>query len=83
MIAYVPQDSYLFSGTIGENIAYGNVYATQPEIETAAKAAFAHDFITRLPHGYNTRVGERGHTSLGVKGKESPLPGRSWKMLRF
>jgi len=68
MIAYVPQDSYLFSGTIGENIAYGNVYATQPEIETAAKAAFAHDFITRLPHGYNTRVGERGtHLSGGER----------------
>jgi ABC-type multidrug transport system fused ATPase/permease subunit len=50
----------LFSGTIAENIRYGRLHASMREIVDAAKAANAHDFIQRLPHGYDTEVGERG-----------------------
>ncbi len=60
LFAYVPQDAYLFSGTIAENIRYGKLDATRAEIEAAAKAAFAHDFISEFPQGYQTVVGERG-----------------------
>ncbi|MDQ3953103.1 MAG: ABC transporter ATP-binding protein/permease [Actinomycetota bacterium] len=56
----VLQDAVLFSATIGENISYGRTEATQVEIETAAKAANVHDFISSLPNGYDTEVGERG-----------------------
>src|SRR5262245_43158895 len=56
----VLQDSILFSTSIGENIAYARPGASQHEIVDAAKAANAHEFITRLPDGYNTLVGERG-----------------------
>ncbi len=59
-IGMVQQDVYLFSGTVAENIAYGNPNATECEIEAAAKAAGAHEFIEKLPHGYDTYVGERG-----------------------
>ena len=50
----------LFGGTIAENISYGKEDASQEEIEKAAKAANAHSFITELPDGYDTLVGERG-----------------------
>ncbi len=67
-LAYVPQESYLFSGSIAENIAFGNVGAGQEEIIAAAKAAYAHDFIMQLPEGYETPVGERGsHLSGGQR----------------
>jgi ATP-binding cassette subfamily B protein len=56
----VPQDTVLFNDTIRYNIAYGRPGATQPEIEAAARAAQVHDFVLRLPEGYDTRVGERG-----------------------
>ena len=56
----VLQEAVLFSTTIGENIAYGRPGATQAEIEQAAKNAAAHEFISELPDGYNTEVGERG-----------------------
>jgi subfamily B ATP-binding cassette protein MsbA len=59
-IAIVPQETILFSTTVKENIAYGRMNATEEEIVEAAKAANAHDFIIRLPEGYNTLVGERG-----------------------
>lgn len=59
-IAYVPQETALFHRTVGENIAYGKLDATQEEIEHAAKLANAHEFIQDLPDGYNTLVGERG-----------------------
>lgn len=59
-IALVPQEPTLFGGTIRENIAYGRLDATQSEIEAAAVAANAVEFITRLPQGYETLVGERG-----------------------
>lgn len=59
-IGFVMQDSVLFSGTIRENIAYGRPDATDDEVESAARAAMAHEFILELPDGYHTRVGERG-----------------------
>ena len=59
-IGVVPQDTVLFNDTIGYNIAYGRPGATQAEIEQAARLAQVHDFVQRLPEGYETRVGERG-----------------------
>lgn len=59
-ITYVPQESLLFHRTIRENIAYGDSKASVTDIETAAKQAHAHEFISYLPHGYETVVGERG-----------------------
>ncbi len=59
-IAYVPQDPYLFHRTLRENILYGRRDATEEEIIAAAKAAHCHEFISKLPEGYNTYVGERG-----------------------
>jgi ATP-binding cassette subfamily B protein len=68
LIAYVPQENYLFSGTIGDNIGYGKEGASIEEIMEAAKAAYAHDFIMELTEGYNTEVGERGaHLSGGQR----------------
>ncbi len=58
--AYVPQDAYLFAGTIYENIRYGNLNATEDQIVAAAGAAYADDFISEFPQGYRTVVGERG-----------------------
>ena len=59
-IGVVPQDTVLFNDTIRYNIAYGRVGASQAEIEQAARAAQVHDFVVRLPDGYDTMVGERG-----------------------
>lgn len=59
-IGVVQQDVYLFSGTVRENIAYGKPGATDEEIVAASKLAGAHDFISALPNGYDTYVGERG-----------------------
>ena len=59
-IGIVQQDSLLFTGTIGENIAYGRPNATAEQIVNAAKAANAHEFIKELPDGYDSRIGERG-----------------------
>jgi ABC-type multidrug transport system fused ATPase/permease subunit len=56
----VPQEAFLFSGTIGENIAFGRPDATIDEIEAAARAVHAHDFIAALEHRYDTQIGERG-----------------------
>jgi ABC-type multidrug transport system fused ATPase/permease subunit len=56
----VPQEAFLFSGTIRENLAFGRPDATLDEIESAARAVGAHDFIAALEHGYDTEVGERG-----------------------
>jgi ATP-binding cassette subfamily B protein len=64
-IGIVLQETTLFSGTISENIAFGKPEATLAEIQAAAKAAAAHDFIMSFPDGYNTHVGERGTTLSG------------------
>jgi subfamily B ATP-binding cassette protein MsbA len=59
-MAIVTQDTFLFNDTIGANIAYGKPNAAPEEVERAARAAYAHDFIAALPEGYRTPVGERG-----------------------
>jgi subfamily B ATP-binding cassette protein MsbA len=59
-IGVVPQETMLFGGTIRENIAYGKLDASKEEIEAAARAAHAHEFIKEFPEGYDTVVGERG-----------------------
>lgn len=59
-MAVVTQETHLFNDTIAANIAYGRANATAVDIEEAARAAFAHDFISKLPDGYNTLIGERG-----------------------
>ncbi|NBG87193.1 ABC transporter ATP-binding protein [Isachenkonia alkalipeptolytica] len=64
-LAYVSQNPYLFTGTIGENISYGRENTSEEEIKKAAKRANAHDFIIKLEKGYDTVIGERG---LGLSG---------------
>ncbi|RJF97332.1 ABC transporter ATP-binding protein [Noviherbaspirillum saxi] len=64
-IGLVLQEPFLFFGTIADNIAYGKPNATREEIIGAARAANAHEFILRLPHGYDSMVGERGQTLSG------------------
>ncbi|AXL88770.1 ABC transporter ATP-binding protein [Streptomyces sp. CB09001] len=64
-VGLVPEDSFLFSDTVRANIAYGRPDATDEEIEDAARAAQAHRFITELPDGYDTTVGEHGLTLSG------------------
>jgi ABC-type multidrug transport system fused ATPase/permease subunit len=64
-IGIVMQDTVMFGASIRENIAYGKVEATMEEIESAAKAANAHEFICKLPDGYDTVIGERGGTLSG------------------
>jgi subfamily B ATP-binding cassette protein MsbA len=59
-IALVSQDVVLFDASVADNIGLGRLGATRPEIEEAARKAFAHDFILQLPRQYETRVGERG-----------------------
>ena len=59
-IAIVLQDPVLFSGTIADNLRYGRLDATDEEIEEAARAAHAHEFISRLPKGYDTEIAEAG-----------------------
>ena len=67
-LGIVPQEGFLFSGTIADNIAFGRPDATREEIEEAAQAVRAHEFVERLPDGYDTEVGERGgHLSAGQR----------------
>ncbi len=78
-IGVVPQDTVLFNDTIGYNIAYGQDGATQAEIEEAARAAQIHDFISTLPDGYRTTVGERG---LKLSGGEKQRVGIARTLLK-
>lgn len=64
-IAYVPQEPYLYEVSIAENIAYGRCGVSREEVIAAAKAANAHEFIMKLPNGYDTMLGERGNTLSG------------------
>ena len=59
-LAVVLQDTFLFNTTVRENLLYGKPDATEEELVAAARAAFAHEFIMALPHGYDTEIGERG-----------------------
>lgn len=71
-ISIVSQEAFLFNGTVRENILYGKLDATKEELVAAAKAANCHDFICRLPEGYDSRVGERGvKLSVGEKQRVS------------
>jgi ATP-binding cassette subfamily B protein len=64
-VAVVSDDPFLFSASVAENIAYARPQAPMPEIESAARRAQAHDFVSRLPDGYETQIGERGLTLSG------------------
>ncbi len=64
-IGVVLQETFLFSGTVYDNIAYAKPNCTKTEVIEAAKAAGAHSFIIKLPYGYNTKVGEKGHSLSG------------------
>ncbi len=64
-IGVVFQETYLFSGSVFDNIAYARPNATLDEVIAAAKAANAHEFVTKLPDGYNTVIGENGHSLSG------------------
>jgi ABC-type multidrug transport system fused ATPase/permease subunit len=64
-VAVVSDDPFLFSASVAENIAYARPDAAREEIEAAARRAQAHDFVTRLPEGYDTQIGERGLTVSG------------------
>lgn len=67
-IGIVSQEVFLFNGTIRENILYGKLDASEKEVLAASRAANCHDFVTALPHGYDSRVGERGvKLSVGEK----------------
>jgi ABC-type multidrug transport system fused ATPase/permease subunit len=71
-ISVVSQEPFLFNGTVRENILYGKLEATEDELFAAARAANCHEFITRLPEGYDSRVGERGvKLSVGEKQRVS------------
>jgi len=64
-VGFVMQETFLFSSTISDNIAFGNPDATQEQIERAARIARAHDFISAMPDGYDTKLGERGISLSG------------------
>jgi ATP-binding cassette, subfamily B, multidrug efflux pump len=67
-LGIVLQDTFLFGGTIRDNIAYGKLGATEEEIQSAARAVGAHDFIKKLPEGYDTEIGENGvNMSVGQR----------------
>ncbi|MBF2074240.1 MAG: ABC transporter ATP-binding protein [Synechococcales cyanobacterium C42_A2020_086] len=72
-IAYVPQESFLFSTTIKNNIRYGNPFSEQPEVENAAKQAQIHSEILNFPQQYETLVGERGITLSGGQRQRTAL----------
>jgi ATP-binding cassette subfamily B protein len=78
-IGIVPQDTVLFNDTVGYNIAYGRHDASEAEVIEAAKAARIHDFITGLPDGYDTQVGERG---LKLSGGEKQRVGIARTLLK-
>ena len=78
-IGMVPQDTVLFNDTIYYNIAYGRPEASREEVEAAARAARIHDFISRLPQGYDTTVGERG---LKLSGGEKQRVGIARTLLK-
>ena len=77
-VAMVTQENYMFDGTIADNIAFGNPSASRAEIEAAARAIGAHDFITALPDGYDTDVRKRGGRLSAGSGSLWRLREHSW-----
>ena len=75
-LGVVPQEGFLFAGTVRENIAFGEPDATHEQIVAAAEAVGAHDFITRLEDGYETELGERGCGSRSASASSSRSRGR-------
>ena len=75
---YVPQESFLFTGSVRDNIAYGRPEATDAEVEAAARAVGAHELIAALPGGYLHELTERGRSLSAASAICSPSPGRSW-----
>lgn len=72
LVSVVSQEAFLFNGTVRENILFGRLDATEEEVFAAARAANCHEFITKLPEGYDSRVGERGvKLSVGEKQRVS------------
>ena len=82
-LSLVLQEPLLFSGTIMDNIRYGRLEATDEEIIEAARAANAHDFVTRLPNQYRTELGERGRSSPAASGSGYASPAPSSRTRRF
>ena len=87
LVTVVPQDVFLFADTIRENIRYGDPGASDEEVEAAARRAQAHGFITGLPQGYDSQVGELGAMLSGGQrqlvafARALPAPG-SWSWMR-
>ena len=75
-IALVGQDAILFDDTVAANIAFGRLGASRTEIETAARAAAAHEFIAELPNGYDTEVGAMGNRLSGGQRQRISIAGR-------
>jgi ATP-binding cassette, subfamily B, bacterial len=73
-IGIVPQDAVIFSSSALDNIRYGRPEASDDEVKAAAQAAFAHEFITALPEGYDTFLGERGVRLSGGQRQRIALP---------
>lgn len=82
-IGMVQQEVYLFAGSVLENIAYGKPGASRAEVEEAAKLAGAHEFISALPHGYDTYVGERGVRLSGGQKQRISIARVFLKIRRF
>ena len=76
------QDTNLFTGTVRENIRYGNLDATDEEVEAAAVLANADDFIRRLPQGYDTMLTGNGANLSRASGSCWPSPGPPWPIPR-
>lgn len=74
-VSAVLQDVRLFSGSVADNIALARPQATRAEVMAAAQTAGCHDFITALPEGYDTRIGEQGADCPAGSASRSPLPG--------
>lgn len=82
-MAFVLQDSFLFQGTIRENIRFGRLDATDEEVEAASRLANAHSFIVRMKDGYDKVLQADGAALVRVRSNYSPLPGQFWPIHRY
>lgn len=82
-IGIVSQETFLFNDTVGANIRYGTPQVTQKEVETAAQRAYAHQFISKMPEGYQTIIGDRGFRLSGGENSALPLRGRFFVIRPF